>query len=149
MKNYLYLLLFTGILFSSCEKMKNNRAERRLEGTWELVKSEYGSEEVDLSQRKQTMTFYDSNDKEHFEEDIHYGLSVNTYDGFTFETEFKYHVLEKGKELNLYLEFNSPSEATMFALSKPTITKLTRSKLVYEGENPDGKVSKFTFNRIN
>ena len=149
MKNYLYLLLITGLLISSCEKMKNNRAERRLEGTWELVKSEYGSEEVDLSQRKQTMTFYDSNYKEYLEEKVHYGLLVNTYDGFTYETEFKYAVTEKGKELNLYLEFNSPSAATTFALSKPTITKLSGKKLVYEGKNTDGQISRFTFKRIN
>jgi hypothetical protein len=148
MKNYIILIVSSIFLFSSCEKMKNNRAERKLEGVWELVKSEYGDQEVDLTGRVQTLTFYDSNDKEYYEETEHNGLMTNSYNGFTYYIDFKYAVVEKGKELNLTMEFNSPQEATIFPTSKAKLTKLNGDKFIMEAENADGFTSKFTFKRI-
>lgn len=142
------LILTASFLFSSCNKIKNNRAERKIEGNWQLVKSEYGDQEVDLTGRVQVLTFYDSNDKEYYEETEHNGLMTNSYNGFTYYIDFKYAILEKGKELNLTMEFNSPQEATIFPTSKATLTKLSENKFVMEAENADGFTSKFTFNRI-
>lgn len=148
MKQLTWILLISALCFTSCEKAKNNRAERRLEGTWQLEKSEYGGEEVDLTGREQIMTFFDSNDKEYFEEARHRGTLFNSYEGYSYSTNFEYFVQEKGKELNLFLEFNSPQLATTYALSQITLKRLGANKMIWEGKNADGMVSKFTFKRI-
>ncbi|MBU3660119.1 MAG: hypothetical protein FGM14_09630 [Flavobacteriales bacterium] len=148
MKRITFLLIGFLILFSSCEKFRNNRAEVKLEGKWELVKSEYGGEEVDLTGRTQTLTFYDSNDKEYAGLTANYGVMENSYDGFTYTSNFEYFVTEKGTTLNLYLEFNSPQNASTFQLSNPDLNFKGRNKFIMSAKNPDGLESKFTFNRI-
>ncbi len=144
----LFSSLILLITFSSCEKIKNNRAEVKLEGKWELVKSEYDDQEIDLTGRVQTLTFYDSNDKEYVEEGSHYGVMENSYDGFSYTSEFQYWVSEKGTTLNLYLEFNSPQSASILQLSNPDLKFKGRDKFIMSAKNPDGLESKFTFNRI-
>jgi hypothetical protein len=147
MKPIVVLLLGVILLSSSCKKAKNNRAERKLEGTWELVKSEYGDNEVDLTGREHTLTFYDSNSKDYLEEEMHYGVSMNSYEGHTYYADFKYFASEKGKELNMYIEFNSPVHASIYSFTGGTIKKLNSRKFILEGENADGFTSKFTYER--
>lgn len=148
MKQITYLLIIALVLFSSCEKLRNNRAEVKLEGKWELVQSEYGDQEIDLTGRVQTLTFYDSNDKEYYEEGLHYGVMENSYDGYSYTSDFQYWVSEKGTTLNLYLEFNSPQSATILSLSNPDLDFKGRNKFIMSAKNPDGLESKFTFKRI-
>jgi hypothetical protein len=148
MKRISFLLIGFLILFSSCEKFRNNRAEVKLEGKWELVKSEYGDEEVDLTGRVQTLTFYDSNDKEYAGLTANYGVMENSYNGFTYTSNFEYFVTEKGSTLNLYLEFNSPQNASTFQLSNPDLNFKGPNKFIMSAKNPDGLESKFTFKRI-
>lgn len=152
MKTTMLILLGSLLLVTSCNKAKNNRAERKLEGTWELVKSEYGDTEVDLTGREHTLTFYDSNSKDYLKEDLHYGIAMNSYQGFAYYAEFKYSVTEKGKEFNMYIEFNSPAPAaitSIYSFTGGTIEKLNSRKFVLEGENSDGFTSRFTYERKN
>ncbi len=147
MKSNILIMCTLFLLLASCEKMKNNRTEKQLEGEWELVKSEYGTKEVDLTGREQIMTFYDSNEEDYYEESAHYGQMSNSYNGYTYQSIFKYAVFDKGTQLSLYLGFISPTEVSMFAESTIEITKLNKNYFVMEGENSDGLISKFTFKR--
>lgn len=147
MKSNLLIICTLFLLLASCEKMKNNRAEKQLEGEWELVKSEYGTTEVDLTGREQIMTFYDSNEEDFYKEAMHYGQMSNSYNGYTYLSNFKYAVFEKGTQFSMFLEFNSPTEASMFTESITEITKLTKNYFVIEGKNSDGLISKFTFKK--
>lgn len=149
MKSNILIICSLFLLLASCEKMKNNRAEKQLEGEWELVKSEYGTKEVDLTGREQIMTFYDSNEEDFYEESMHYGQMSNSYNGYTYLSNFKYAVFEKGTQISMYLEFNSPTEASMFTESISEITKLNKNSFVIEGKNSDGLISKFTFKKRN
>jgi hypothetical protein len=149
MKSNILIICTLFLLLASCEKLKNNHAEKKLEGEWELVKSEYGSKEVDLTGREQIMTFYDSDEEDSYKESMHYGQMSNSYDGYTYLSNFKYAVFEKGTQFSMYLEFNSPTEASMFTESITEITKLNKNYFVMEGENSDGLISKFTFKKRN
>lgn len=151
MKN-ITLLLVLFLAFIACEKRQNNRTENKLEGSWILVKSEYGDSEADISEREQILTFYDNAEEYTNKDGFHNGSMFFKYTDFSFELTFLYQVVNKGDDLLMLIEFNSPSneseEVFGFSLNNPTIGKLTGNRFRMEGKNADGLTSIFTYERI-
>jgi len=152
MKNIaIFLVLSLALL--ACEKRKINRTENKLEGSWKLIKSEYGESENDISDREQIITFYDNAEDYSVVNGLHHGSMLFKYTDFSYELQFFYSAINKGDDLLLMLEYNSPGYTsalnnTAFELSDPSIKKLTKKKFIMEGKNADGITSTFTFERI-
>ncbi len=153
MKNSTFIL-FLVLALTACEKHKINKTENKLEGSWTLVKSEYGNTENDLTGREQIMTFYDNAIDYEVYDGYHQGSMLFKYENeFSYEIKFLYSAINKGEDLMLLIEYNFPANFSSenikgLAVSYPTIKKLTKDRFVMEGKNADGFNSVFTFDRI-